>query len=380
MADLPESTEWATGIYQLETSDPVLGGPEGISNLQAKQLVSRTRWLKLKFDSLIDGTVSVAKAVKLATARTISISGAATGNTSFDGSANSNITLTLTDSGVTAATYPVVTVNGKGLVTAGRALIATDIPALSWGQITSGKPTTLSGYGITDAYTVTQTNTALALKAPLASPALMGTPTAPTAAPGTNTQQLANTAFVQATISAVVAGAPGALDTLKELSDALGGDPNFANTIVNALAKKPDKATTLGGYGIVDAFTQTQSDARYFMKADYPGGIPRNTASLGESGWWRCGDTGLVRQRVKILVGDVALGAKVTVVWPTQFPNQCSSIVATLEAASISSGSKFSVQYAIISKSLSGCVIALAEWVSEIQAADLTLNIQAEGH
>lgn len=380
MADLPESTEWATGIYQLETSDPVLGGPEGISNLQAKQLASRTRWLKLKFDSLIDGTVSVAKAVKLATARTISISGAATGNTSFDGSANSNITLTLTDSGVTAATYPVVTVNGKGLVTAGRTLIATDIPALSWGQITSGKPTTLSGYGITDAYTVTETNTALALKAPLASPALTGTPTAPTAALGTNTQQLANTAFVQATINAVIAGAPGALDTLKELSDALGGDPNFANTIVNALAMKPDKATTLGGYGIVDAFTQTQSDARYFMKADYPGGIPRNTASLGESGWWRCGDTGLVRQRVKILVGDVALGAKVTVVWPTQFPNQCSSIVATLEAASISSGSKFSVQFAIISKSLSGCVIALAEWTSEVQAADLTLNIQAEGH
>lgn len=37
--------------------------------------------------------------------------------------------------------------------------------------------------------------TALALKAPLASPALTGTPSAPTAAPGTNTTQLATTAF-----------------------------------------------------------------------------------------------------------------------------------------------------------------------------------------
>ena len=38
----------------------------------------------------------------------------------------------------------------------------------------------------------------LALKAPLASPALTGTPTAPTAAPGTNTTQIASTAFVVA--------------------------------------------------------------------------------------------------------------------------------------------------------------------------------------
>lgn len=52
MADLPESNEWTTGIYQLETSDPVLGGPEGIDNLQAKQLANRTLWLKDKTESL----------------------------------------------------------------------------------------------------------------------------------------------------------------------------------------------------------------------------------------------------------------------------------------------------------------------------------------
>ncbi|UVM74389.1 phage tail protein [Pseudomonas alvandae] len=42
-----------------------------------------------------------------------------------------------------------------------------------------------------------------ALKAPLASPALTGTPTAPTAAAGTNTTQLATTGFVQAAITAM---------------------------------------------------------------------------------------------------------------------------------------------------------------------------------
>ncbi|WP_144432691.1 phage tail protein, partial [Yersinia frederiksenii] len=78
--------------------------------------------------------------------------------------------------------------------------------------------------------------------APLASPALTGTPTAPTAAAGNSTQQLANTAFVQAAIAALVASSPAALDSLKELADALGNDPNFATTMTNALAGKMDKA------------------------------------------------------------------------------------------------------------------------------------------
>jgi len=59
-------------------------------------------------------------------------------------------------------------------------------------------------------------------KAPLASPALTGVPTAPTAAPGTNTMQLANTAFVQAALAALIEAAPGALDTLNELAAAWG--------------------------------------------------------------------------------------------------------------------------------------------------------------
>lgn len=56
MADLPESPDWAPGVYQLETSDPVLGGPEGITNLPAKQLANRTSWLKKKIDAFLDGT------------------------------------------------------------------------------------------------------------------------------------------------------------------------------------------------------------------------------------------------------------------------------------------------------------------------------------
>lgn len=79
---------------------------------------------------------------------------------------------------------------------------------------------------------------ALDAKAPLLSPALSGTPTAPTAAAGSNSTQIANTAWVQQVIASLIDGSPGALDTLRELADAMGDDPNFAATVTNALALK----------------------------------------------------------------------------------------------------------------------------------------------
>ena len=110
----------------------------------------------------------------------------------------------------------------------------------AWSSLT-GTPTTLAGYGITDAASVSYVDTEianlinsapgaldtldelaaalgddanfsttvtnnLALKAPLADPALTGTPTAPTATSGTNTTQIATTAFVQAAISGLGGG------------------------------------------------------------------------------------------------------------------------------------------------------------------------------
>ena len=79
---------------------------------------------------------------------------------------------------------------------------------------------------------------ALALKAALASPAFTGIPTAPTAALGTNTNQIATMAALKQAIDALVGGAPGALDALNEFATALGNDPNFATTMTNALAGK----------------------------------------------------------------------------------------------------------------------------------------------
>ena len=72
------------------------------------------------------------------------------------GALTSDVTLSLGTSGVVAGTYTKVMVDAYGRVTSGTSLSATDIPNLDWSKITTGKPTTLAGYGITDAYTKTE--------------------------------------------------------------------------------------------------------------------------------------------------------------------------------------------------------------------------------
>ena len=213
---------------------------------------------------------NAATATKLQTARTITLTGAADGTTTFDGTANVNLAVTLRDTGVVAGTYSKVTVGLDGRVTA------------------ASNPTTLAGYGITDA-------------APKASPAFTGTPTAPTAVWGTATTQLATTAFVQNALNNFNSGNVETANRLKNPRNiSLGGDGvgvvsfdgsqdvtlNLAltstgvsagtymkvtvdskgrvsggtNTLaVNDIPNLPwtkitsGKPTTLGGYGITDA-------------------------------------------------------------------------------------------------------------------------------
>lgn len=81
--------------------------------------------------------------------------------------------------------------------------------------------------------------------ATLASPTFTGVPAAPTATAGTNTTQVATTAFVSTAVSNLVNGAGAALDTLKELADAMGNDANFATTISTSLGEKLVKANNL---------------------------------------------------------------------------------------------------------------------------------------
>ncbi|MEE1889504.1 phage tail protein [Pseudomonas sp. 137P] len=98
-------------------------------------------------------------------------------------------------------------------------------------------------------------DSAVASRAPLDSPTFMGTVSGPTPSAGANNKLFATTEFVQLVVAALIDSAPAALNTLKKLAAALGNDPNFAATMSTALASKANKATTLAGYGITDAYT-----------------------------------------------------------------------------------------------------------------------------
>ncbi|EOY5741557.1 TPA: phage tail protein [Enterobacter bugandensis] len=133
---------------------------------------------------------------------------------------------------------------------------------------------------------VTLLNNALGLKAPLANPALTGTPTAPTAAQTANNTQIANTAFVKSAIAALVGSTPVALDTLNELAAALGNDPNFATTMTNALAGKMEISKNGADIADVTAFLNNLGlGAGSALPVGVPVPWPLATAPAG---WLKC--------------------------------------------------------------------------------------------
>ena len=118
-------------------------------------------------------------------------------------------------------------------------------------------------------------DTAIALKSDIAGPTFTGVPAAPTASAGTNTTQIATTAFVTTAVANTIDGAPGALDTLNELAAALNDDANFSTTVtnlINANETHIDNAVTLTGVAKdavnLGTFTgSTVSDARTIKQA-----------------------------------------------------------------------------------------------------------------
>lgn len=158
------------------------------------------------------------------------------------GSGTTSISLTLGNTGVTAGTYNdssvavrPFTVDAKGRITSvGSAVTITP----GWSSITS-KPTTVAGYGITDA-------------APLASPAFSGTPTAPTAAADTSTTQLATTAYVvnQGYLKASTASSTYALTTqIASTASELEAQAGTNNTKMMTPLRVAQAITALGGGG-----------------------------------------------------------------------------------------------------------------------------------
>jgi len=184
-------------------------------------------------------TGNAATATALATGRTISLTGDVTGTSaSFDGTGNASITAAIAANSIVDAD-----VNASA--------------AIAWTKIAPSATVSATELGYVDGVTSSiqtqldsklATTTATSTYAPLASPALTGVPTAPTAAANTNTTQIATTAYVQTELTDLLNGAPGALDTLNELASALGNDANYSTTITTALAGKlPLAGGTMSG-------------------------------------------------------------------------------------------------------------------------------------
>jgi len=223
-------------------------------------------------------TGNAATATALATGRTISLTGDVTGTSaSFDGTGNASITAAIaaniivdadinTSAAITATKIAgtAVTQADTGTVTstmiANGTILNADInasAAIDWTKIAPSSTVSATELGYLDGVTSaiqTQidaklaTATAASTYAPLASPALTGVPTAPTAAANTNTTQIATTAYVQTEIADLIAAAPGALDTLDELAAALGDDAAFSTTVTNSIAAKlPLAGGTMSG-------------------------------------------------------------------------------------------------------------------------------------
>ncbi|HAE6206995.1 TPA_asm: shikimate transporter [Salmonella enterica subsp. diarizonae serovar 50:l,v:z35] len=146
-------------------------------------------------------------------------------------------------------------------------------------------------------------------KAPLDSPAFTGTPTTPTPPDDAKGLQTANAEFVRKLIAALVGSVPESLDTLQELADALGNDPNFATTVLNKLAgKQPldETLTALSGKnvdGLIEyiGLRENINRAAGAMQKDQNGGdipdkkqfartigaVTSTSVTFGESGWFK---------------------------------------------------------------------------------------------
>jgi hypothetical protein len=124
--------------WDFVTWSEVSGKPSTFTPSAHTHAISEVTGLQTALDGKLGVGDNAVSASKLLTARSISATGDGSWSVNFDGSANVTATLTLANSGVTAGTYPKVTVNAKGLVTGGAALAASDIPSLDTSKITSG--------------------------------------------------------------------------------------------------------------------------------------------------------------------------------------------------------------------------------------------------
>ena len=140
----------------------------------------------------------------------------------------------------------------------------TSVPAQTFASLTS-KPTTIAGYGITDAFDG-------------AYGSLTGAPTIPSLG-----NDFVDSAYVTTQVNAVIDAAPGALNTLNELAAALGDDANFSTTVTNQIAALPDSSQVSGiiTNDVNTTYVQARQDKTYAALTGAPTNVSDFTNDAG---------------------------------------------------------------------------------------------------
>lgn len=130
---------------------------------------------------------------------------------------------------------------------------------------------TLTSESVTEAATpstVKQLNDELQLKANKHSPNFTGKPTSPKPPKDSNDTSISTTSWVRDAIAELVGSSPETLNTLAELAEALGNDPNFATTITEELAQKQPLSPLLTA---IAAVTTAANKLMYFTGSNNVG-------------------------------------------------------------------------------------------------------------
>ncbi len=165
-------------------------------------------------------------AIGLAEFQTDEVVSIAHGGTSGNSISTAKLALSLTDSNIRS----LLSVSGSGSYDNSTGIIT----------VTGGVTSVGGATGTVSNAQIVSSVTSAGL---LGNTILTGIPVAPTASTGTNTTQIATTAFVTSAVSNLIDSAPGALDTLNELAAAINDDNNFATTIVTQLGNKANTAS-----------------------------------------------------------------------------------------------------------------------------------------
>lgn len=222
MANLPESSTFDAGVYQLELTDPVIGGPSGVSNAPLKNLANRTKYLKDHVDALESGAVKTTGDQSVG-GKKIFDQFYSLGQINFSGNISGYAEYVNRGAAAIGHRWYI----GASGTDVGMTLEANGVLKTPYGAETLTQPAGTNNTKVaTTAFVTNAVGTATAPLAPLASPALTGTPTAPTAAAGTNTTQLATTAFVAAAAAAIDAG-----NVKLTGNQSIAGEKSFANLV-----------------------------------------------------------------------------------------------------------------------------------------------------